>query len=366
MERWIFLMVLVFSLLAFGGWIVSARGGTIIPVSDAEVVKSLSFYNWVVKADAISSAGGGSSFALGFTGTKRVALQVDTTALAKVAPSRYPVVAWSVNDGAQQTHQLAPGEKEIILATDAETPKIDFYLMGFCPFENRYNGERPINSVRITGFQVDTGGRATALPRPKKIWLSIGDSIMSGDAAREKGNQGRPADDAWAVTNDARASYGYLLSQHFGYNESRLAYGGYNYSGGLAGIPALSILIDQITEKVSRLSDGVLSPSPDVVLINLGENGIPTQDCVVESLAKVRQRIGSAARIIVMVPVSGRGEAEVTAAVAAYRESNHDGAIALVNIGKIPYETADGQHPTAAGHRSIYEAALPEFEKLLR
>jgi hypothetical protein len=37
----------------------------------------------------------------------------------------------------------------------------------------------------------------------------------------------------------------------------------------------------------------------------------------------------------------------------------------LIDLGPVQFETADGQHPTAAGHHSIYQAARPHFDSLL-
>ena len=151
-----------------------------------------------------------------------------------------------------------------------------------------------MNSVNITGFAVDSGGSTFSVVLPDKVWLNIGDSIMSGDAALSLDGQGRPADDLWAASDDGRASYGYLLAHHYGYREMRLAYGGYDWGGGLANVPALATLVDQKTSTSSRLNGGKLNPVPDVVLINLGENGAPVLSDVTNALYKVRSRVDAA------------------------------------------------------------------------
>lgn len=92
---------------------------------------------------------------------------------------------------------------------------------------------------------MDDGGVLLSPNVPDKIWLNIGDSVMSGDGATYSANQGRPHDDDWAAAEDGRASYGYLLAKHYGYHESRIACGGYNWGGGMAGMPALDTLVDQ-------------------------------------------------------------------------------------------------------------------------
>jgi hypothetical protein len=115
---------------------------------------------------------------------------------------------------------------------------------------------------------------------------------MSGDGAAYAQGQGRPKNDAWAASDDARASYGYLLAQHYGCREARIAYGGYNWAGGLAKAPALTTLIDQCSAGAGRLRGQFLTPPPAVVLINLGANGRPKDDDVIAALEKLRLRAG--------------------------------------------------------------------------
>jgi lysophospholipase L1-like esterase len=233
------------------------------------------------------------------------------------------------------------------------------------PFEDRYSGDTPPNSIKITGIVVDEGGTAVKPELPQNIWLNIGDSIMSGDGAAYAEGQGRPPDNAWAASEDGRASYGYLLAQHHGYRESRIAYGGYDWGGGMAGVPALADLIDHRTSTVSRLQGGKLRPPPDVVLINLGENGAPSENSVIQALTRLRDRAGSKTKIIVMIPASGRARDEVTRAFNLYKSAAKDDSAWLVDAGKVTFATCDGQHPTAAGHRAIYEAALPALDAIL-
>jgi lysophospholipase L1-like esterase len=338
-----------------------------ISMSDPEVAKGLSLYNWVRTQDYVSSAGAGSSLKVAFSGTQKVILNVDPSNITTSVPSRYPVIAWSINDGTIQTHQLASGEKSITLCSDTADPVIDLYIKGMSPFENRYSSDVPANALKILGFNIDSGGKVVPTAFPAKTWLNIGDSIMSGDAADYATGQGRPPDDKWASSSDARASYGYLLAQHYGYRESRVAYGGYDWGGGLAGIPQLSTLIDQITGTVTRLDGDKLSPSPDVVLINLGENGTPPKSDVTEALAKIRTRIGDSAKLIMMIPISGKGRIPLMDAFKSYKNSGSGDANAyLVDLGNITFSTADGQHPTAAGHQSVYRAALPKLDPLVQ
>jgi hypothetical protein len=339
--------------------------GAVVPVTDGNVLGGLSPYNWVCQPDSISSTINGASMLLKFKGTRQVSLRVATGHLTTKVPLRFPIIAWSVNGGAARSHQLAAAEDSVTLSSGIADPEIELYLKGMSPFEDRYAGDVPANALRITGFGVDEGGSLGKPAVPGKVWLSIGDSIMSGDGAAYAQGQGRPPDDAWAASEDGRASYGYLLARHFGYREGRIAYGGYNWGGGMAGLPALGTLIDQRTSTVSRLSGGKLDPAPALVLINLGENGAPAEGPVIQALARIRSRVARDTRIVVMVPVSGRGRTEVAKAVDRYKKSAGDENTCLVDLGQLTFATCDGQHPTAAGHQAIYEAAVPVFGKLL-
>ncbi len=338
---------------------------TKISTTDSNLVNGLSPLNWVQKTGFICSATGGASMKVGFTGTRLVTLNVDAAVIKTTVAARYPILSWSVNNGPAQTRQLAKGDTALVLASDVPDPVIDLYLKGFSPFENRYTGDAPENSVKITGFTVDAGGQTKAVLLPAKIWMNIGNSIESGDGALYAQGQGRPSDDTWAASNDGRASYGYLLANHYGYREVRLAYGGYNWSGGLAGLPKLTDLMDNTTSTVSRLVAGAFSPRPDVVLINLGENGVPAKTDVTDALTKLRSRTGPSTKIMVMIPVSGKGRAVLTDAFNTYKTSAGDSAAFLIDLGTLTFSTADGQHPTAAGHRTIYNSALPAFDKLV-
>lgn len=340
--------------------------GAVIPVTDANVLNGLSPYNWVCKEDSISSSVNGASVTLRLKGTRQVALQVKGDHLTTRVPTRFPIIAWSVNGGTLQNHQLKADETSVPLASGVADPVIELFIKGMSPFEDRFSGDVPGNAVKITGLAVDEGGSTMSPALLGKVWLNIGDSIMSGDGAAYAEKQGRPPDDAWAASEDGRASYGYLLAKHYGYRESRIAYGGYNWSGGMANVPALTKLIDQRTSTVSRLQGEALKPAPDVVLINLGENGAPADTAVIDALVKLRGRVGPTTKIIVMIPVSGRGRDGLIRAFNSYKSAGKDAHADLVDPGRIAFATCDGQHPTAAGHEAVFKAVLPAFDAIIK
>jgi lysophospholipase L1-like esterase len=356
---------LVAATTVVGGIAPPALAG-IVPVSDANVRAGLSPYNWVEMAEAASTTVCGASVRVGFTGTKKVALQVDTSRIALPEPTRYPILAWTVNGGPVQTHQLVANETSVPLCTDAADPVIDLYVKGMCPWINRYEGDPPPNAFTMAGFAVDDGGATVAAEQPRGIWLSIGDSITSGDGAAYAEKQGRPKTPLWAESDDGRAAYAWLLAKHFGYRESRLAYGGYNWAGGLAKMPKLATLIDQKTSTVSRLDGDMLQPPPDIVTVNLGTNGKPKITDIVDSLIAIRKRSGPRAALLVMVPFMGSSRAEVASGLQAYKEASGDERAHLVDLGQFTFATADGVHPTADGHQTIFEKLLPAIEPIVK
>ena len=175
---------------------------TTVPITDAHIQAGLSPYNWICTKDFISSSVCGASLSVGFKGTKQVAILVDSAMAARKDPLRIPVIAWSVNGGALQTYQFGLEEKSFVLASGVQDPVIDLYIKGMSPSERRWDTDLPVNSLKILGFKVDDGAVTVPTPPPEKIWLNIGDSIMSGDGALQEEKSGRPK--VWATTGDAR------------------------------------------------------------------------------------------------------------------------------------------------------------------
>jgi hypothetical protein len=99
------------------------------------------------------------------------------------SPERFHILGWSVNGGPVLTHQLAAGESRILLCENVRNPVIDLFIKGMSPFEDRFTGDVPPNSVSITGFTVPASCKEITAPPSKPLWMNIADSILSGDAA---------------------------------------------------------------------------------------------------------------------------------------------------------------------------------------
>lgn len=144
-------------LLTMFAWQVEAA--TVVPMTDAAVRAGFSPYNWVTTADAASTTVCGAFVRVGFKGTRNVAVEVDTSRIDLPEASRFPILAWTINGGPEQSHQLVAGETSVTLCTDAADPVVDLFVKGMCPWINRYEGDPPSNAVTITGFRIDEGGR---------------------------------------------------------------------------------------------------------------------------------------------------------------------------------------------------------------
>jgi hypothetical protein len=355
-----------FSVFGYAIGLLGSLLGAEIGVMDATVRAGASPYNWIFREGVMATSVCGAYVHLKFQGTRRVVIRLGAEGMSEnTAASRMPIVAWTVNGGDLRTVQVERAGMDLVLAEGIENPEVDFFVRGMSPFEDRWNGDIPQNALRIRGFVVDDGSVVGAVKSSGRIWWNIGDSIMSGDGAAYAAKQGRPHNDRWAESDDARASYGYRLAMALGYRESRLAFGGYNWKGGLAKVAHLATLIDRSSSGHVRFDGESLEPLPEVVLINLGTNGVPAVEDVVGSLEKLRRRVGGKCRVVVMVPISGAARARVTEAVESYRMGSGDKGTVLLDLGKIEFETCDGVHPTAAGHAAVFEHALPRMKAIL-
>jgi hypothetical protein len=107
----------------------------------------------------------------------------------------------------------------------------------------------------------------------------------------------------------------------------------------------------------SRLVSGKLSPMPDDVFVNMGENASPRGDDVPKLLGELRLATSPTTNLFVIVPFSGRSRVSLVAGVSAYRVAiKRDLRVYLIDLGNNPYLTdrgptmfaVDGQHPLAA------------------
>jgi hypothetical protein len=165
-----------------------ATANLMIPADDAQVLAGISPLNWICTPHAIHTPVCGASVRLAFMETKRVVLNLDTSRMNFASPNRFPILAWSVNNGPLQTHQLAADETSLTLSESVANPVINLFIKGMSPFEDRFRGDVPNNAVTLTGFTVDPKCSIIAAPAAL-LWRNLGDSILSGDAAAKPPNK---------------------------------------------------------------------------------------------------------------------------------------------------------------------------------
>jgi hypothetical protein len=338
-----------------------------IPAIDPNIAYSP--YNWLKSGSAYAqSPNPGAYLKLGFTGTS-VAAKLDVSPLsdAKVPPAQYPVVRYSVDGGPAVTVQLTPTTSTLPCAKGLAAGKHSLllqYVAGYV-FLDFWT---PVNVLRVTGFDLDPGASTLAPPRSASNALFLGDSITNGDdnIATFTGGITNAVD-----TQDATLGYPAVVAAGIGAEYGIVAYGGAAWDRNAADghTPGLMKSYSMIDSVHSRLTGGKLSPVPDDVFINMGENAGPSGDDVPQLLAELRAASSPKTNIFLLVPFSGRSRGSLTAGFNAYGTA--DKRMFLIDLGDNPYLpvgrptmfSVDGQHPLASLH-ALLGAQLVQARQL--
>jgi len=99
-----------------------AATAAVIGAGDPVVREASAPHVRVHAADGAGTSLCGGWIRLRFIGTRRVALLVDTAHMKLPSAARYPILAWTVDDGPEHTHRLAAGETSVTLVADAADP----------------------------------------------------------------------------------------------------------------------------------------------------------------------------------------------------------------------------------------------------
>ena len=335
-----------------------------VPISDSHIV--FSPYNWYRSGSSYAqSANPGAYLKVGFTGTK-IAVDLDESPLGKagVPAAQYPVVRYSIDGRPSNTVQLEetsssipcavglpPGNHTLLLQYVAGYVFLDFWT--------------PLNVVRVTGFSLDEGALllepSDSIAKHPLNALFLGDSITNGDDDIANFKVGITN----AVnTQDATIGYPSVVAAGVGAEYGVVAYGGASWDGTAAdgNTPGLMNSYSMLDKVHSRMVAGKLSPVPDDIYINMGENSGPTGDDVPKLLSALRAASSSNTNIFVIVPFSGRSRSSLTNGYAAYRKAApRDVHSYLIDLGNNHYLTAsgptmlsvDGQHPLATLHAML-------------
>jgi len=329
-----------------------------VPITDPNIV--FSPYNWYVSgSDFAQSANPGAYFKVGFSGSS-IAIKIDVSPLtaANVPASHYPVVRYSVDGGPPKTLQLSPTTASISCATGLAKGNHNLliqYVAGYV-FLDFWT---PVNVLRTTGFTLDEGASLSKPTAPNRLnALFLGDSITNGDDDTAIFSHGITNE---VDTQDATIGYPAIVAAGIGAEYGVVAYGGASWNGTAADghTPGLMRSFSMLDRLHSRVVAGKLSPIPDDIFLNMGENAGPSKDDVPKLLAALRAASLPTTNIFVIVPFSGRSRVPLNDGLADYqRTAPSDQHTYLLDLGNNPYLTdagptmlsVDGQHPLATLH----------------
>ena len=279
---------------------------------------------------------------VGAAGT--IGLTIDTATLASIAAAGCPQLAWSIAGGAIQSQTLTSGQTSISLATGLAAATYDVFV-GFRGVFVTQDGASAQNytainnKVKITAVNLSTGGTLSAPTLRSKRMICYGDSITEGDLSN-----GGPRS---ATSQDAFLTYGWLLAAALDAEVGIVGFYGEPFSWFQSTWPNYSA-------GLSRLVGGLLTPAPDYITVNYGENDGdpgPTTSTVTGVLAAVSAAAPSA-KLIQVIPFSGRARTNLTAATLPSNGYRIDLAAPEMLNGKLVW-SYDGQHPNQRGHANL-------------
>lgn len=273
-----------------------------------------------------------------------IALGVNTASLAGLTASGCPRLKWSINGGAEQTYLLVSGDTSVSLATglSAGTYEVFVWFSGVYITQDggsAQNYTTPNNRLHITGVSLSSGGSVSAVTLKTKRMIVFGDSITEGDLSN-----GGPRS---ATSQDALLTYGWYLSQALDAEVGIVGFYGQTWSW-------LSSSWQNYASGLSRLFTGLLSPAPDFIVINYGENDGnpgPTTGAVNPVLTAIAAA-APAAKIALLIPFSGKARTNLSAATLPANAVRVD----LGRYEMLPGSTQwsyDGQHPNHRGHANL-------------
>ena len=226
-------------------------------------------------------------------------LEVDTAHHTGFSSSaNWPTLQFSIDGGAVQTALLSAGQTQVSLGTLAagtHTVVAWFKSIGDITID-LWNGSTPPNAVRVRGISGPAGITSAAPTVRTHGALFFGDSITAGfhNLSSASTNAGQNAGYTWAqmlaVALDAEAGI--------------VGFGGQADSvAGIGNVPAATTTYSLYSSGKSRLVGGLLSPAPDYIVVNWGENGVNAANYTT-LLANIRTAAPSAV-IFVVDPFNG-------------------------------------------------------------
>jgi lysophospholipase L1-like esterase len=287
---------------------------------------SLQSNNVNASSTQVQTNDAGAYFKVDFTGTSAT-LVVNESQM----DSSWPVLKWSIDAGPWQSYTTNGSDSTVTLATGlaSQTHTLLFYFQNSSGSSDQWT--TPAQSLIITGMQLDSGA-ALAAPTKDVSQLSnnavfFGDSITAGYYVNGYNSNS-------TLTSDAQLSWTYGVAQALGAEYGNVAFGCLGWStGGCSGsnVPAFPSSWNLYWSGTSRLVSGKLSPVPNYVVVNLGQNDGSTniQSTVESWITSARAAVSASTPIILIVPFSQNQAADLVAAAAASGDSH----VYVVNLG---------------------------------
>jgi Carbohydrate esterase 2 N-terminal len=349
-----------------------SRAATTFAATSANVFYSP--YNWYESASgSVQSTNPGAYFKMGFTGTSiTVNLDVSPETGASIPADQYPIVRCSVDGKAPVTAKLTATTTSLPCATGLSNGNhtLQFQWVAGYVYLDFWT---PVNVVRVTGFTLDDGASpvlpAGAAAIRAKTALFYGDSITNGESAMANFTDGITHA---TETQDATVSYVQPVAAALDAEYGIVAYGGVSWEGTAADgqTPGLMTSWRSYDASHFRLDAGRLSPVPDDIFINLGENSGPRPGNVGDLLTSLRAASSVETNIWVIIPFSGRARKDLTDGVATYKNAQpNDKRVFVLDTGNNPYLTGngptafsvDGTHPLAALHSTLGDQLVQQI-----
>lgn len=280
-----------------------------------------------------------------------ISLTVNTASLSGLASNGCPTIAWTVGNGAVQTQLLAYSASEytVDLGTGLSADTYDVFVWFRSVYITQEGDEwtGPANRVQISSVELSSGGSLSAPDVRPNTMLVYGDSITEGDL-NQSGTRG-------VASQDALQTYGAFAAAALDAEVGIVGFYGEDWAW-------MATSWDEYSDGNSRLYSSALSPEPDYLVVNYGENGSTNSSTVTSTLGAV-SAAAPGSDIFVLVPFSGQDRSALQAATLPDNATLLDLAPPEMESGAL-FWSFDGQHPTERGHanlgallaREIYDA----------
>lgn len=334
----------------------STLPATLISVDNANFY--FSPYNWHSGTDVRVSVNPGAYLSTVFDGTY-CGLRVGNNHLVGVSAIKWPRIRWSVDNGPWQTQQLTSSVPVIQIASGVSDTNhtLKAYFLSSDAYTSRWDADM---SIRVSGVILN-GGKTISAPTIRNDQLIVyGDSITEGAWI-----EGPPTDlNNYSVYADATDSYINALAETLGCEYGSCAFGGQSWQSVFnSDIPDLPDAWDFYYSTNSRLSSGLLVPTPEYLICNMGANGgLSTSSDLTTWLGDVRIAAGPSCKIVVVVPFGGNGRTNIINGFNSY-QSTPDPLCKLIDLGTMlgigdtvsnpTFRTTDNLHLDPQGHAFI-------------